>query len=229
MGDWAIYASVSLRYCQKECYHVERKIKMVKAIQIWPSDNLRSQWNSSQNYCSKNVFTERNWEVSNSSKEVWNLNSFNIGKCRYISNHAPFHLKHISRSSRQIIVLWELLNSIVYYQIFILRFYKNMLSQQLLVTWTVRKSQGTSLLKKKQKQIFRPFECTICYCWICSFQNVHGQGINKCSLFIPATGIFICSKTFVWILKFQIWSSVIGIHYWLQSLPPNIKQDPAKF
>lgn len=26
--------------------------------------------------------------------------------------------------------------------------------------------------------------------------NVHGQGINKHSLFIPATGIFICSKTF---------------------------------
>lgn len=26
--------------------------------------------------------------------------------------------------------------------------------------------------------------------------NVHGQGINKYSLFIPATGIFICSKTF---------------------------------
>lgn len=26
--------------------------------------------------------------------------------------------------------------------------------------------------------------------------NVRGQGINKYSLFIPATGIFICSKTF---------------------------------
>lgn len=26
--------------------------------------------------------------------------------------------------------------------------------------------------------------------------NVHGQGINKYSFFIPATGIFICSKTF---------------------------------
>lgn len=104
---------------------------------------------------------------------------------------------------------------------------KKVLSQQPLVTQTVRKSQGTSLLKKKKK-IFRLFGCTICHCWICSFPNVHGQGINKYSLFIPATGIFICSKTF-WILKLQIWSSVTGIRYWLQSLLPNIKQDPVKF
>lgn len=59
----------------------------------------------------------------------------------------------------------------------------------------MRKSQGTSLWGKK-KDFFRPFGCTICHCWICSFQNVHGLGINKYSLFIPARGIFICSKTF---------------------------------
>lgn len=73
-------------------------------------------------------------EVSESSKDLWHLNFFNIEKCRYISNHVPFYLKYISTSRRQIIVLRELLNRVVFYQIFILRFHKNSLSQQPLVT-----------------------------------------------------------------------------------------------
>lgn len=57
----------------------------------------------------------------------------------------------------------------------------------------------------------------------------YGQGINEYNVFIPATGIFFfVIKHYVWILKLQIWSFVIGIRYWLPSLPPSIQQDPAE-
>lgn len=69
-----------------------------------------------------------------------------------MSNHTPLYLKHISRSSRQITVLWELLNSAVFYQIFILRFYKKgLITAASSNTNSEKKPRNISVKKKKKR------------------------------------------------------------------------------
>lgn len=46
---------------------------------------------------------------------------FDMEKGGYTPSHAQFYLSHISTSSRQIMLLWEPLHSVVFYQDFIFK------------------------------------------------------------------------------------------------------------
>lgn len=47
--------------------------------------------------------------------------SFDMERGGYTPNHAQLYLSHISTSSRQIMLLWEPLHSVVFYQYFIFK------------------------------------------------------------------------------------------------------------